>query len=194
MPSRSGSGRGRPTERENRTIASCSPGSPSRRAARGAAGSPGTRNVARWTAPWGWTAFPRRAAATAARTPLTAQPAASEASRVADEDIPSGYPAGRLATAEAGAVPLETTRRRRHHGRVLTSATPVDRLLQVERIYAEPAAIELPRGREVLERFAGAELIEVPSHWRIPGLHGNEGNVADWNRIKRTELVLGTLK
>ena len=72
--------------------------------------------------------------------------------------------------------------------------TPIDRLLQVETIYAEPAALELPRGREVLARFPAAELVEVPSHWRIPGLHGNEGNVADWNRIKRTALVLGTLK
>jgi spore photoproduct lyase family protein len=72
--------------------------------------------------------------------------------------------------------------------------TPIDRLLQVERIYVEPAAAALPRGREVLARFPDAERVEVASHWRIPGLHGNEGNVADWNRIKRTHLVLGTLK
>jgi spore photoproduct lyase len=50
------------------------------------------------------------------------------------------------------------------------------------------------RGREILARFPGAERIEVPSHWRIPGLHGNEGNVEDWLRIKRQTLVLGTLK
>src|SRR5687767_14445172 len=71
---------------------------------------------------------------------------------------------------------------------------PLDRLLQVETIYAEAAATALPRGRQVLERFPGAEIVEVDSHWLIPGLHGNEGNVADWNRIKRTSLVLGTLK
>jgi spore photoproduct lyase family protein len=72
--------------------------------------------------------------------------------------------------------------------------TPVDRLLAIDTIYAEPAAMALPRGREVLDRFPGAEIVEVPSHWQIPGLHGNEGNVAAWNRIKRTHLVLGTLK
>ncbi len=74
------------------------------------------------------------------------------------------------------------------------SVTPVDRLLQVERIYAEPAALQLSRGQEVLARFPGAEVVEVGSHWQIPGLHGNEGGVADWNRIKRTQLVVGTLK
>ena len=72
--------------------------------------------------------------------------------------------------------------------------TPLDRLLQVDTIYFEPAAAALPRGREVLARFPDAELVEVASHWRIPELHGNAGNVADWNRIKRTHLVLGTLK
>ncbi len=66
--------------------------------------------------------------------------------------------------------------------------------LALERIYVEPAAAALPRGQQVLDRFPDAERIEVPSHWNIPGLHGNPGNVADWNRIKRTSLVLGTLK
>ena len=74
------------------------------------------------------------------------------------------------------------------------AATPVDRLLQVDTIYVEPAAAELERGRQVLARFPGAELVEVASHWLIPGLHGNAGRVADWNRVKRTQLVLGTLK
>ena len=70
----------------------------------------------------------------------------------------------------------------------------LDRLLDVRRIYVEPAAAALPRGRQVLERFPGAERIEVDSHWRIPGLHGNAGNVSDWLAIKREALVLGTLK
>jgi spore photoproduct lyase family protein len=72
--------------------------------------------------------------------------------------------------------------------------TPIDRLLQVDTIYVEPAAAALERGREVLARFPDAERVEVASHWLIPGLHGNAGNVAEWNRIKRTHLVLGTLK
>ena len=58
----------------------------------------------------------------------------------------------------------------------------------------EPTVVEYPRGQEILARFPDAELLEVESHWRIPGLHGNPGNVADWNRIKRTHLVLGTLR
>ena len=74
------------------------------------------------------------------------------------------------------------------------AVTPIERLLAVDTIYAEPAALELARGQEVLARFPGAEIVEVASHWQIPGLHGNAGNVADWNAIKRTRLVLGTLK
>lgn len=74
------------------------------------------------------------------------------------------------------------------------SAVPADRLLQIDTIYLEPAAAELARGQEVLSRFPGARIVEVASHWQIPELNGNAGNVADWNRIKRTQLVLGTLK
>ncbi len=47
------------------------------------------------------------------------------------------------------------------------AVTPVERLLQVERIYAEPAATELTRDREVLARFPDAEIVEVASHWQI---------------------------
>ena len=75
-----------------------------------------------------------------------------------------------------------------------TPVTPLERLLAIDTIYAERVAMELPRGREVLARFPQANVVEVPSHWQIPGLHGNAGNVADWNAIKRTQLVLGTLK
>ena len=70
----------------------------------------------------------------------------------------------------------------------------LERLLDVRRIYVEPAAAALPRGREVLDRFPDAERIEVASHWRIPGLHGNAGSAEDWLKIKREVLVLGTLK
>jgi spore photoproduct lyase family protein len=71
---------------------------------------------------------------------------------------------------------------------------PVSRLLDVSTIYLEPAVEEYPRGRQILERFPAAERIEVESHWRIPGLFGNEGNVERWNQIKRTVLVLGVKK
>jgi spore photoproduct lyase family protein len=72
--------------------------------------------------------------------------------------------------------------------------SPAARLLQVRRIYAEPEAIKSPRGRQVHERFPGAELIEIDSHWRIPELHGNAGNVERWVRVKTESLVLGVKK
>jgi spore photoproduct lyase family protein len=65
------------------------------------------------------------------------------------------------------------------------------RLLAVREIYAEPSAAASPRGRQIIGRFPGARLVEVDSHWRIPGLHGNEGNVARWVRVKGGTLVLG---
>ncbi|NAZ87141.1 spore photoproduct lyase family protein [Kineococcus sp. T90] len=67
-------------------------------------------------------------------------------------------------------------------------------MVDVTRIYYEPAAAELPRGREVLERWPGATRVEVASHWNIPELHGDEANVARWVRIKREALVLGVKK
>jgi spore photoproduct lyase family protein len=78
---------------------------------------------------------------------------------------------------------------------VLPAETPVvSRLLQVRTVYAEPAAAASPRGRQVLARFPDAELVEVPSHWQIPDLHGNEGNVERWVRVKTETLVLGVKK
>ena len=67
-------------------------------------------------------------------------------------------------------------------------------LLDVRRIYLEPQVEEFARGREILERYPDAERVEVPSHWNIPGLHGNEGLVRDWVRTKRDVLVLGVRK
>ncbi|WP_082965276.1 spore photoproduct lyase family protein [Mycobacterium sp. ACS1612] len=75
--------------------------------------------------------------------------------------------------------------------------TPVDlasRLLDIKRIYHEPDIERFSRARQVLDRFPGAERIEVPSHQAIPGLYGNEGNVDDWVRTKREVLVLGEKK
>ena len=72
-------------------------------------------------------------------------------------------------------------------------ARPRD-LLDVTTIYHEPAVPDFSRGREILDRFPGAERIVVPSHWNIPSLHGNAGSVEDWVRIKRSTLVLGVKK
>lgn len=67
-------------------------------------------------------------------------------------------------------------------------------LIDIEKIYLEPAAETYARGREVLARFPDAERILVASHWKIPTLHGNQGSAEDWLRIKRSVLVLGVKK
>ncbi|WP_250029525.1 spore photoproduct lyase family protein [Paractinoplanes maris] len=67
-------------------------------------------------------------------------------------------------------------------------------LLDIRRIYAEPAAAALPRGKEVLARFPAAEVVEVESHNRIDEVYGDETNVNRWVRIKRESLVLGVKK
>ena len=84
-----------------------------------------------------------------------------------------------------------STTERATGGTARASARP---LLRVRRIYLEPAVREHARGREILARFADAEQVEVASHWRIPALHGDEANVADWVRVKRDVLVLGVRK
>jgi spore photoproduct lyase family protein len=45
-----------------------------------------------------------------------------------------------------------------------------------------------------MDRFPAADFIEVPSHWNIPGLHGDKGGVGEWNTTKKTVLVLGVKK
>ncbi|WP_252439493.1 spore photoproduct lyase family protein [Pseudonocardia humida] len=76
-----------------------------------------------------------------------------------------------------------------------TSETrPAPRLLQVRTVYAEPEARDSERGRQVLARFPDAEVVEVASHWQIPELHGNAGNVERWVRVKTETLVLGVKK
>ncbi len=68
------------------------------------------------------------------------------------------------------------------------------RLLPVREIHAEPAAAASPRGRQIIARLPRARLVEVESHWGVPGLQGNEGNVARWVRVKGETLVLGERK
>ena len=67
-------------------------------------------------------------------------------------------------------------------------------LLDIRRIYLEPAAAELPRGKEILARFPDADRVEIDSHQRIPELYGDETNVRRWVRIKREALVLAVKK
>lgn len=74
------------------------------------------------------------------------------------------------------------------------ASTALAHLLDVERIYLEPAVRTHARGRDILARFAKAEQCEVASHMNIPGLYGNAGNVEAWNRVKGSTLVLGVKK
>ncbi|MFI0235335.1 spore photoproduct lyase family protein [Streptomyces sp. NPDC016845] len=66
------------------------------------------------------------------------------------------------------------------------------RMLDVREVYAEPAALASPRGQQIMGRLRpDVTVIEVASHWRIPALHGNDGNIDRWVRIKTETLVLG---
>ncbi|MFJ9038134.1 spore photoproduct lyase family protein [Streptomyces sp. NPDC102406] len=66
------------------------------------------------------------------------------------------------------------------------------RMLDVREVYAEPAALDSPRGRQIMARLRDdVRVIEVDNHWRIPALHGNDGNIDRWVRIKTETLVLG---
>ena len=67
-------------------------------------------------------------------------------------------------------------------------------LLDIETIYLEPEVYRYERGREILSQFPQAKLIEVPSHWKIAELHGNEGSIDTWISNKRGVLVLGIKK
>ncbi|MET9320551.1 spore photoproduct lyase family protein [Streptomyces sp. NPDC003038] len=90
---------------------------------------------------------------------------------------------------------IEPARRPPASSRPLFRDSPAARrLLSVREIHAEPGAASSPRGREILARFPQAEVIPAESHWRIPALHGNEGNLERWVRIKGEVLVLGEKK
>jgi spore photoproduct lyase family protein len=79
-------------------------------------------------------------------------------------------------------------------GPLFRDSAAARRLLPVREILAEPAAAASARGRQIIARFPDARLTTVDSHWRIPGLHGNEGNVDRWVRVKSETLVLGEKK
>ncbi|MFH7598744.1 spore photoproduct lyase family protein [Streptomyces racemochromogenes] len=89
---------------------------------------------------------------------------------------------GRELRPAAGARPL------------FRDAPAARRMLSVRVIHAEPAAAASARGRQVLARFPDAEVVPVPSHWGIPDLHGNAGNIDRWVRTKSEVLVLGEKK
>src|SRR4028119_955360 len=67
-------------------------------------------------------------------------------------------------------------------------------LLRVEKIYHEPGVADYARGREILERFPGAERVEVPWAWTIPGPPRGAAGAGDWAKNKKSVLVLGVKK
>jgi spore photoproduct lyase len=67
-------------------------------------------------------------------------------------------------------------------------------LLQVRTIYAEPAALELQRGQQVLARWPQAEVVEVASATRVEAVHGEAANVDRWVRVKTEVITLGVRK
>jgi len=69
----------------------------------------------------------------------------------------------------------------------------IEDLLQIKEIYLEPEVRNYKRGQEILEK-KDATLAEVSSHWKILELHGNQGSIEDWTKIKRNVLILGTKK
>ncbi|WP_201800817.1 spore photoproduct lyase family protein [Dulcicalothrix desertica] len=75
-----------------------------------------------------------------------------------------------------------------------TKPEAIAKLLNIKEIYYEKAILDYDRGQQILAQHSDARLIEVPSHWNIPELHGNSESAEDWNRIKRTVLVLGVKK
>ncbi|GAB4064325.1 spore photoproduct lyase family protein [Angustibacter speluncae] len=68
------------------------------------------------------------------------------------------------------------------------------RLLDVRTIYAEPAALALPRGQQVVGRWPSADVVEVDSALRVTGVHDDEGSVDRWVRTKTEVLALGVRK
>ncbi|MFB7407171.1 spore photoproduct lyase family protein [Streptomyces sp. NPDC056202] len=107
------------------------------------------------------------------------------------QEQPGDDPDGLFSMSDlaAAATPAEAP-----DGRRFREGPQARRLLEVEGIHAEPAAADSLRGRQIIARFPGARLVETESHWRIPHLHGNEGNVERWVRVKRETLVLGERK
>ncbi|MEU4353095.1 spore photoproduct lyase family protein [Streptomyces virginiae] len=110
---------------------------------------------------------------------------------------PGGRPDDGAQDALFGPEDIDTgqaSRAQADTGPLFRDSPTARRLLSVRAIYAEPAAAASPRGRQVLARYPDAEIVLVASHWRIPDLHGNEGNVDRWVRIKTETLVLGEKK
>ncbi|GHB23602.1 spore photoproduct lyase family protein [Streptomyces chryseus] len=113
-------------------------------------------------------------------------------------DRPTPRPSGAPDEEPDGLFGIEEIRTgrevRRPQGPLFRDSPRARRMLSVREIHAEPGAAASPRGRRILADFPDAEVVFTDSHWRIPHLHGNQGNAERWVRIKSTVLVLGEKK
>jgi spore photoproduct lyase family protein len=66
-------------------------------------------------------------------------------------------------------------------------------LIQIKKIYLQNKAKLYQKTTQILSKYPEAEIIPVPSHWKIPELNNNSSLVKDWNKVKREYLVLGVL-
>src|SRR5688500_13805678 len=70
----------------------------------------------------------------------------------------------------------------------------IGQLIDIKEMYIEPGVSGIKRGQEILSKYPDAKIIEVPSHWQIPQLHGNAGSVKEWTKITRNVSILGKKK
>lgn len=70
----------------------------------------------------------------------------------------------------------------------------IEDLLSIHQIYHEPEIWQYPRAQEIRNKYPEAELIEVPSHHKIPELFGFAGSVEDWLWNKKNIIILGVKK
>ncbi len=64
-------------------------------------------------------------------------------------------------------------------------------IIDINRLYYEPAALDYQRGRDIFNKYRHCELIEVDSHWEIDEINNNPEMVKQWNYVKSHYLVLG---
>lgn len=64
-------------------------------------------------------------------------------------------------------------------------------LLQISKMFYDPAALKFERGRVVFDKYSDVEQIPVDSHWKIEELNQNPDLVEQWNYVKGHYLVLG---
>jgi spore photoproduct lyase len=117
-------------------------------------------------------------------------PSAAPAHIALSEGVAGHRAAGVTSPVQASLELDDGAASQRQQGPRSAAGRPVP-LLDVRRIYLEPAAAVLPRGQQVLARFPHAERVEVLSHQAVPY---DARDVERWVRTKTEDLVLGVKK